>query len=300
MTISNGFDSYWKLDTYDELTKDTIYRRLQALGLDKVSLSRTKADLVTILHRHDSGRICFDRYTDAELWARGLQYRREHNVVRNRDNTISHAARVRLIKFLEEQDDAKYTFKRFLDIPPELRNRVYEFYIADFPSSLKLPTKPPLSRTCRLLRQEVLPVFYANFEFEICLTQHSRNYLRFLEEHTTQLFLLNLAPTDVACIKKLKLLLNRAKPAGAHEAFEEMQISYSIDLGLNRCEFEVTPSRQDNHGHRRHPWRSVETMSRLAESIQELLKGLEGSNGKGSFRVEDIHRLRRLVEREFR
>ncbi|EME44805.1 hypothetical protein DOTSEDRAFT_35165 [Dothistroma septosporum NZE10] len=64
-----------------------------------------------------------------------------------------------LVKALEAADD-NIVFSKLVDLPAELRCRVYYFYVAAFPAKLYSPAQPPLALTCKLLRSEVLPVFY--------------------------------------------------------------------------------------------------------------------------------------------
>lgn len=59
-------------------------------------------------------------------------------------------------------DEMGPTFSRFLDLAPELRAIIYKMYIKDFASGVLVrPTQPPLTRVCRLTRNEALPIFYS-------------------------------------------------------------------------------------------------------------------------------------------
>ncbi|KAK3710077.1 hypothetical protein LTR37_010508 [Vermiconidia calcicola] len=66
------------------------------------------------------------------------------------------------------------TFQKFTDLPPELRQTIYELYVREYGKNryeaariIDNPPLPPLARTCRLLRTEVLPVFYHECTFRI-------------------------------------------------------------------------------------------------------------------------------------
>jgi hypothetical protein len=120
MTISNEFDSYWKLDTYDEINKDEILGRLQQYGFDLVNYSRRKSDLVSILHRYETGRVCFDKFTNSDLWNRASRVGLNLDGLLNQWREVSNAGRLRLIRCPEEQADKSLTFERFLDLPAEL------------------------------------------------------------------------------------------------------------------------------------------------------------------------------------
>jgi hypothetical protein len=80
-----------------------------------------------------------------------------------------------LVTALLEADEGS-TFSRLLDLPPEIRNMIYEFYMDSFRAApytvyetrvLLLPDQPPLGRVSRQLRQEVLPLFYESFCFQL-------------------------------------------------------------------------------------------------------------------------------------
>ncbi|KAF7185352.1 hypothetical protein HII31_13331 [Pseudocercospora fuligena] len=85
-----------------------------------------------------------------------------------------------LIQHLQDADDSS-TFNKFLDLPPELRVNIYEFYFQDLQASIPnlllgtpnvsdwspdvAKTQPPITITSRLIRKEALPVFYDNITF---------------------------------------------------------------------------------------------------------------------------------------
>lgn len=63
------------------------------------------------------------------------------NVKRDRygDGRLDSDTRDRLLRALTKASHVGKQFHRFLDLPPELRTRVYEFYVAAFPENLLLP-----------------------------------------------------------------------------------------------------------------------------------------------------------------
>lgn len=98
---------------------------------------------------------------------------------------------------------------RFLDLPPELRNRKYECHFTSW-TQIGLPgcplgpheksnPQPAITRTCRQLRREALPVFYHASNFGVRLTIH--NLLRLTEHLDT------LGSTGIKSIECLKLRL---------------------------------------------------------------------------------------------
>lgn len=292
MTISNEFDEYWKLDTYENLTKPQILERLKAIGHTTVRNSWTKRALATVPQRHDRGFMCFDKYSPIDLheFARNRNLsRREHH--RNWFHAATDKNLGSLIQDLE-QSDRQWIFPRFTELPAELRRIIYGFYIADFPGSLRLPTKPPLSRTCKLLRQEVLPMFYGNVELQIELKQDSNNPRRFAESINTQLFLLHLASADAACIRRLKLVVARRQSCVLNTG-DEVQKAFHIDLGSSKDDFRVTPTVCDSCWR---CWWDAQSCRFLLHGIVKLVEGLSLRDGRRVFRLEDIHGLRRVVE----
>ncbi|KAK3628215.1 hypothetical protein LTR56_018729 [Elasticomyces elasticus] len=67
---------------------------------------------------------------------------------------------------LMDQDTRDRTFHRFLDLPPELRQRIYNYTFSYSDNAYHLQ-QPAIARVCRLLRTESLPVFYKNNRFGI-------------------------------------------------------------------------------------------------------------------------------------
>jgi hypothetical protein len=59
---------------------------------------------------------------------------------------------------------------RFMDLPPEIRNRVYRFAAIDSgPSKLSTLSLPALAATSKTVRDESFPVFFAESQFEVAI-----------------------------------------------------------------------------------------------------------------------------------
>lgn len=156
--IFNAFNDYWKLNDYNGVVRRDLRARVIALGHPRVSPTRSVHELVQLLHRHERGQPCWDDYTDRELviYSRG----KECAVELRKNGKLVSADRLKVINALEHLDTRGCSFDRFRDLPPELRTKVYDYYVAAFPEALHLPVTPPLARTCRIVRRELLPVFY--------------------------------------------------------------------------------------------------------------------------------------------
>ncbi|KXS95710.1 hypothetical protein AC578_10763 [Pseudocercospora eumusae] len=61
-----------------------------------------------------------------------------------------------LIKLLGAADED--TNFPLMDLSPELRSRIYEFHIASLSIPPK-PAQPPITKICRIVRREALPIF---------------------------------------------------------------------------------------------------------------------------------------------
>ena len=197
-----------------------------------------------------------------------------------------------LLPKLEKMDDVR-DFPRFMELPAELRTRVYELYVAAFPNTLRLPTKPPLSRTSRFVRQEVLPVLYENAEFQIDIKQHSHAPRQFLESNETQLFLLHLAAADAACIRRLRLVVNRCVSSNVSRTMDDVQMVFCVDLDSRD---ESTRVRQIPGGPYRSQWWSKQSQQSLLKGIMRFVDNLEKTSGRTAFKLSDIHALRDVIE----
>ncbi|KAF7191020.1 hypothetical protein HII31_07644 [Pseudocercospora fuligena] len=72
-----------------------------------------------------------------------------------------------------ESDADKRSIFRFLDLPPELRNNVYEYCMPDDETmrdrDLATLQLPSITRVCRQLRQESMGYMFQNRAFELCV-----------------------------------------------------------------------------------------------------------------------------------
>ncbi|KAK5676035.1 hypothetical protein LTS10_011324 [Elasticomyces elasticus] len=81
--------------------------------------------------------------------------------------------RQRLVASLDTKPKRR-RFRRFLDLPPELRQRVYEYAFSYSDNAYHLQ-QPAISRVSRLLRTESLPIFYKCNRFGITVRRQKRH-----------------------------------------------------------------------------------------------------------------------------
>jgi hypothetical protein len=83
------------------------------------------------------------------------------------------AIRKQMIEALCLADENSH-FERFLDLPAELRERIYELHCADFADEvLTNSTYPPLARLDKQFRDKLLPIFYKDCTFGMVLMADS-------------------------------------------------------------------------------------------------------------------------------
>lgn len=160
---SHNHDDYWKLPHYD-MTAKAMKAELDKRNF-RTSSCMEKWRLREHLRRSDMGvpSYAFDSCEDL----RGLIVARNIDVedmARFRGGTVSD-----LISILDEG-----SFHDFIRLPPELRNRIYEMYFAEFNHKpLYAPSQPPLTKTNSLVRRETLPMFYDRCTFELPLHRYT-------------------------------------------------------------------------------------------------------------------------------
>lgn len=145
---AHGANMYWKLGRPSDNTTAQIKQFFKDKGFHfKESASKTR--LLTLYSRFERELLSYEACTTAELKAFCLQ--RKILLTGNLKKGV-------LVLRLEEEDEDA-TFSQFLDLPPELRNRVYSIHFESF-ANLALPTTPPITRVSQQLRQETLLLFY--------------------------------------------------------------------------------------------------------------------------------------------
>ena len=150
-------DEYWKIHNYDARLVQTL-ETLPNNHHYKVPSSSNKAILAKAASRATRGLLRYENYKVAEL----RQFCNQRDL---KHPNLSKPSKSQLIQTLEEPDEHK-VFRRLMDLPPELRLLIYTLYFKSLPD-LEEPTQPPISRVCRLVRQESLPLFFSTCTFII-------------------------------------------------------------------------------------------------------------------------------------
>jgi hypothetical protein len=146
---------YWKLGFDKNVSaRDAIeYLKVKGYTCRQNASKRFAMDAVG---RHERGLIPYEKFRMDELQAfckaRGFS---------SKATTLSRLARV-----LERADDAA-TFPRFFELPPEIRNSIYELHIQSFDHIKGRHSQPPLALASKQLRAETLLLFYERATFVI-------------------------------------------------------------------------------------------------------------------------------------
>ena len=208
-------DDYWKLDLHYNLTAKEMRALLEERHYN-VGTLMDKGRLKEHLRRTDLGLPSYYDLTIDGL--RALLALRK--VSSDHGTSYGFTMKRRLVKWLEEAD-LHPDFNRFLGLPPELRNKVYGYYYAGLRQPIYAPSQPPLSRICRQIRKESLPMFYAVCEFEFRL----QRYTQLSKWSTTTadtvwrlticdrmlLFLHSTPPENLAAIRNLRVVVDDEK-----------------------------------------------------------------------------------------
>lgn len=202
----NDPDHFWKLETAAYLKDARLQEEFFRLKLYRnPRLNRERK--VELYARTQRGFLPYDVYSLAELKA----------FARERKIPLPHGrlSASLLICQLERADDDA-TFPRFSDLPPELRQLVFEWYFVSIAKerTLLIFKQPPVTRVSRLFRHEALPLLYrlCTFELEIMTCQSFPQDLYrvkkrpacVLEGHSHD-FIENISMANIQLIKRLAI-----------------------------------------------------------------------------------------------
>nr|OQO22500.1 hypothetical protein B0A51_08677 [Rachicladosporium sp. CCFEE 5018] len=163
--------------------------------------------------RYDRGLLTYENCSTPELSNFAVQ----RNTVTPGSNSKN--AKRNLIQALHQADDNQ-TFSHLLDLPPEVRVFIYEFYFADFfAEHIHMPTNPPLADVSQLLRKEVAPIFYSMCTFRVALTAPSSKHCRL---HPRSAFFFG--TLEPAMLKRIKSLCIYIRNAADDSYYKEDQI----------------------------------------------------------------------------
>ena len=279
---AGGFPTrYWKLACPVHTSSTSARAMMEAMNF-YCPESASNARIMQLLRRAERGLTSFDRYQLAELKkfieARGLSDGKE------KYKTVKKATLIALLERVDEES----VFSRFMDLPPELRLRVYEHHFASFDTVDAEP--PPILGVSREIRKEARPLFYESARLFIRSRDQPRSHGAYSEYSSIptlsrcglcqKLF----DELDIGCLSSIRHLTLQYMWSGTNY--------FDIDLAaLN--DKDMVKMADFEHGRHVHlADTEMQCFARLdAAALRELLKitkGIAARPGKGKMRREDL------------
>lgn len=186
--------TYWMLGDYINKTVRELKEYLAAHGY-KHPKGANKEALRDAVGRCQRGLLSYEKYGGDEL--RGFFQARKLSLS-SKNATVASLARA-----LEQADDDA-TFPRFMELPAELRNNIYELHFRDYDKISTQHRQPPLTMVPQI-RAESLPLFYGCVTFTWDLSLDT-NFCIYAHTFTGDSHSLTRMPTaNLAQIKNFKL-----------------------------------------------------------------------------------------------
>lgn len=160
LSETHEYNEYWTLSRHDRPKKEELLQIVKEQGRI-VTRYTLKWQAVEMQNLTDRGFLPYE--------SEAISVEELMRFIRNRGLPLPdtpEADRAACVKILEAADENQ-SFPRFTELPPELRERIYKLYLAEMPEVLLFPAQPPLTRTCKLLRHEALPLFYQATAFKL-------------------------------------------------------------------------------------------------------------------------------------
>ncbi|KAK4901503.1 hypothetical protein LTR27_001275 [Elasticomyces elasticus] len=282
-------DRYWRFNDIKNMSKGDLILLLDNEGYPTHAC--TKLVLQKCAERFERSLPCYYRCSNEEL----QKFIQDRSIVPpvgsfQRSNSV-----VALISA-----DVHATFDRFMDLAPELRVMVYEYYLTDLPKTLQCPVQPPMSRVSSQTRIEVLPVFCNQTKFKFMMSVHGTGQsgqLRFDADASS--FLLGLGHSEGMLVRSVRLLVE-SNISGLPDHRMCVEATVSED-GLNSNVqagamvvgdvVVVAPLDAATKKRLRKMQRAINTNAR------GVLKSVVQGGGKEGFRMRDIYTLRSMVEK---
>ncbi|KAK4496621.1 hypothetical protein PRZ48_012601 [Zasmidium cellare] len=293
-------DYEWRLDDYYRATVKGLQESFRLGGI-KVRRNATKAELLHEARRLALGRLNYKACTTKEL----TQFIKERGI----QGPEGARKKKELVAVLEAADE-EATFDRYLDLPTELREHVASYYMAELVSPvygsdlngtgvcmpnadefelkekrLSTPTQPPLTRTCRLLRKETLPLFYQTGTFDLGFNYSYRHPLlgpggsaKLCDVFGA--WLTAVGAEDVKSLRSLRVWISSYQPS------HNFEYLLRTGEGVESCLEQWTQwdSSVDDH---------------LVKELNQVLTGIKSREGARKFRIEDVDTIRKGIEAAF-
>ncbi|KXT00745.1 hypothetical protein AC579_10220 [Pseudocercospora musae] len=287
------YDQYWRLDTYDKWTKTKLLGAIRSSGLF-VSRGLTKEALIAIKRRLDRGLLYYgDQRTSMDMLRKFVKARGI--------SLPTPTTRKAIANVLMDADESR-TFHGFQDLPTELREIIYEFYVDAFPEKLVCPTQPPLTRINKLIREEALPIFFKRVRFQLAFFygQSSKDgsgealgKVTFRPDFQTTAFLHQLSANPGQIVRKAAIDFGVTSIEGFRFSFSRVLVCAELSVRSKKKQVDKSVARV--------VWKANKDEELMANIGTELEKRLGGSKSsiKQMLKLEDIYAVRRAAEEGF-
>jgi hypothetical protein len=224
---------YWKLD-HGPRTKQDLLSILEPKG--RAYKSTSVAHLRVLYSHYQRGLLSYEGLRASELETFISQQALPPRI--DKRPTVSN------LKRLLELADDDATFDRFLDLPPELRQQIYDHYFDSFVDSPRpVFGQPPITIISKQTRQEALLLFYHRYRFAL-KTDADVDDGRRLNRNAVD-FLRNTSAENIARIRFLTL------ECDAEFNFPYWYfIAFEININNDPCSVKISTFNYDDHSDR--------------------------------------------------
>lgn len=297
MSSPDARDQYWQ---WEGDNNTSLLEVVQARGYQIPQL--TPVWRLHKLNKRHGKLPCYDRCTDEEL---EMYIRDRRLLIRTTESKPKarpkpNQGRLDMIVTLYDADDHP-KFSRFLQLPPEIRLYVHEYYVAGFAGVLSTPTQPPLARLCRTLREELLPVFYGSCTFSLTYLcpEGQRSMGDLYPTTSTSIFLLALQPVDVALIRKLKLsfkIMDRYRKKKNDEVKAYLHCLISLGDSGDASDVNVEKVNNSSHTLQRFPGGHRKAERSIRKALERVIQQMCSRRGTMRLQPTDILAMRLAVQ----
>lgn len=200
--------------------------------------------------------------------------------------------------YILQSEDQKPKFHRFHELPPELRNRIYEYHFASFYQPICAPSQPPITKVSSLPRKETLQLFHHSCVFEVRLRlrmergRGSKSYgqLRLSLSDRELLFIRCTEAENLGCIQRLNIVARPGSPESAKVYLHSDQgkvasvVSTSFAPGTEATYQARTPKRA----------------RRADVEIRQFLDEVANREGRRGLQLDDVLMIRTALEKILR
>jgi hypothetical protein len=279
--------SYWKLEDYNKFTKEALKEKLGSAGYD-FNKTSTRALLIIHAKRVDKGMLCYRHCTIDEL-KKSVTSR---HLVLTSTSTISKSSLESLLITADNEPKISASDMGFLNLPPEVRNKIYGYYLSSFGKEPTTLVPPPLARANRQVRIESSGMFYAKCIFKI--TYHfDRNWGHLWPDLETAGLLQSLKKKNAPTLHKLRFGIRYVGDYYCSRRNATPLGSFTVEVGKHlsrngrKFEIEFDDEAASKAAH--------ECVQLLKLKLQEILEHLTVDEGKDALGLSEIESIKRAI-----